>query len=113
MQMFTYALAEVASTAIDQGADGMFDLSGFFEAKKVGTEYHFTDPGRVDEFLNMLRGKLTPVRDGEAAEQLPPSLPVQRRPFRQRRSTTRVWFLPTVASCHAMKAALEATPVLP
>jgi hypothetical protein len=28
MQMFTYALAEVASVAIDQGADGLFDLSG-------------------------------------------------------------------------------------
>ena len=83
MQMFTYALSEVAPVAIDQGADGLFDLSGFFEAKKVGSEYHFTDPNRVNEFLNMLRGQANPVSDREAAKQLQAPVPVQRRPVRR------------------------------
>lgn len=109
MQMFTYALSEVASTAIDQGADGLFDLSGFFEAKKVGAEYHFTDHDRVREFLNMLRGRLTQSATEKLLNNFKPPFPYADDRFAEAVQHS-VWFLPTVASAHAMKAALETHP---
>jgi hypothetical protein len=59
MQMFTYALSEMTETGLDKNTEGIFDLSGFFSARKVGSEYHFDDANRVTGFLNMLTGKLT------------------------------------------------------
>lgn len=109
MQMFTYALAESASVAIDQGADGLFDLSGYFEAKKVGSEYHFTDPARVTEFLNLLRGQLTQSATEKLLNNFRPPFPYSDARFTKAVEHT-VWFLPTVASAKAMKAALEAHP---
>ncbi len=109
MQMFTYALAEVASAAIDQGADGLFDLSGFFSAKKVGAEYQFEDPKRVGEFLNMLRGRLTQSATEKLLNNFKPPFPYSDDRFTDAVGHS-VWFLPTVASAHAMKAALEAHP---
>jgi len=109
MQMFTYALSEVASAAIDQGADGLFDLSGFFEAKKEGPEYHFTDPDRVGEFLNMLRGRLSQSATEKLLNNFKPPFPYTDDRFADAVQHT-VWFLPTVASAHAMKAALDAHP---
>lgn len=109
MQMFTYALSEVASVAIDQGADGTFDLSGFFAAKKVGSEHQFDDPGRVGEFLNMLRGRLTQSATEKLLNNFKPPFPYSDNRFAGAVDHT-VWFLPTVASAHAMKASLEAHP---
>lgn len=109
MQMFTYALSEVASVAIDQGADGLFDLSGYFEAKKVGSEYAFTDPDRVNEFLNLLRGRLTQSATEKLLNNFKPPFPYSDARFAGAVEHT-VWFLPTVASAHAMKAALESHP---
>jgi hypothetical protein len=109
MQMYTYALAEVASVAIDQGVDGLFDLSGFFAAKKVGAEYHFDDPKRVGEFLNMLRGRLTQSATEKLLNNFKPPFPYSDDRFAAAVEHS-VWFLPTVASAHAMKAALEAHP---
>lgn len=109
MQMYTYALSEVASVAIDQGSDGMFDLSGYFEAKRVGSEYHFTDPGRVDEFLNMLRGRLTQSATEKLLNNFKPPFPYSDARFAGAVDHT-VWFLPTVAAANAMKASLELHP---
>jgi hypothetical protein len=109
MQMFTYALAEVASVAIDQGADGLFDLSGFFAAERVGSEYHFKDPERVGEFLNMLRGRLTQSATEKLLNSFKPPFPYSDGRFADAVEHS-VWFLPTVASAHAMKAALESHP---
>ena len=109
MQMFTYALSEMASVAIDQGVDGMFDLSGYFAATKVGTEYHFTDAGRVTEFLNMLRGRLTQSATEKLLNNFKPPFPYSDARFSSAVEHT-VWYLSTIASCHAMKAALEAHP---
>jgi len=109
MQMFTYALSEVASVEIDQGTDGLFDLSGFFEAKKEGAEFHFTDPQRVREFLDMLRGRLTQSATEKLLNNFRPPFPYADERFDQAVRHS-VWFMPTVASAHAMKAALEAHP---
>jgi hypothetical protein len=109
MQMFTYALSEMASTEIDQGADGMFDLSGYFAAEKVGPEYHFADPDRVTEFLNMLRGRLTQSATEKLLNNFKPPFPYADERFARAVEHT-VWFMPTVASAHAMKAMLESHP---
>jgi hypothetical protein len=109
MQMFTYALSEMASTAIDQGADGLFDLSGFFEASKSGSEYHFADPDRVGEFLNMLRGRLTQSATEKLLNNFKPPFPYSDSRFTAATQHS-VWFLPTVASAYAMRDALEAHP---
>ncbi len=109
MQMFTYALSEMASVAIDQGEDGLFDLSGYFAANKVGSEYHFVDPDRVTEFLNMLRGRLTQSATEKLLNNFKPPFPYSDSRFVGAVDHT-VWLLPTVASAHAMKAALESHP---
>lgn len=83
--------------------------SGFFEASKVGSEYHFTDPERVGEFLNMLRGRLTQSAAEKLINNFKPPFPYTDDRFTKAVEHA-VWFLPTVASAHAMKAALEAHP---
>lgn len=109
MQMYTYALAESASRAIDAGASGLFDLSGYFEAKKEGSEYQFSEPGNVTEFLNLLVGKLSQSATEKLLNNFKPPFPYSDSRFAGAVDHT-VWFLPTVASCHAMKAALDAHP---
>ena len=109
MQMYTYSLAKVTSATIDQHADGLFDLSGYFAAKKVGAEYHFDDPGRVAEFLDMLRGRLTQDATQKLLNNFKPPFPYSDDRFTEAVEHT-VWFLPTVASAHAMKAMLDTHP---
>ena len=109
MEMFTYALSEMASVEIEQRPDGLFDLSGFFAAKKKGSEYHFEDPQRVTEFLNMLRGRLTQSATEKLLNNFKPPFPFSDGRFTEATEHT-VWFMPSVASAHAMKALLEAHP---
>jgi len=109
MQMFTYALSEVADTELEQHPDGLFDLSGFFEARREGAEYHFADPKRVTDFLNMLRGKLTQSAKDKLLSNFSPPFPYSDNRF-TRAVQHSVWFLPTVASAHAMQAALSSHP---
>lgn len=109
MQMYTYALGQMADTELEQHADGMFDLSGYFDAKKEGAEYHFTDPRRVTDFLDMLRGKLAQSAKDKLLSNFHPPFPYSDERFSQAMQHT-VWFLPTVASAHAMKAALASHP---
>ena len=109
MEMFTYALSEMASVEIEQRPDGLFDLSGFFAAKKEGSEYHFEDPQRVTEFLNMLRGRLTQSATEKLLNNFKPPFPFSDGRFTEATEHT-VWFMPSVASAHAMKASLEAHP---
>ena len=109
MEMFTYALSEMASVEIEQRPDGLFDLSGFFAARKEGSEYHFEDPQRVTEFLNMLRGRLTQSATEKLLNNFKPPFPFSDGRFTEATEHT-VWFMPSVASAHAMKASLEAHP---
>lgn len=109
MQMFTYALSQVSTADIGEGTDGTFDLSGYFEASKEGAEYHFVDPGRVGEFLDMLRGKLTQTAAGKLLNDAHPPFPYSDARFTSAVNHT-VWFMPTVASAKAMKATLAAHP---
>lgn len=106
MQMFTYSLAKVTTATIEQHSDGLFDLSGFFAAEKVGSEYHFKNPDGVAEFLNMLRGRLTQTATQKLLNNFKPPFPYSDDRFTEAVEHT-VWFLPTVASANAMKATLK------
>ena len=110
MHMYTYRLAELTA-ALEENPreDGMFDLSGFFAAKKTGSEYHFNDPVRVQEFLNMLRGHLTQSAIAKIMDGPRPPFPYSDARFTDAIQHS-VWFMPTVASTHAMKAMLNANP---
>ncbi|MDA7565920.1 hypothetical protein N8716_00570, partial [Pontimonas sp.] len=109
MHMYTYALSEIAATHIEQNPDGLFDLSGFFSARKVGAEYHFDDPGRVQEFLDMLRGKLAQSATEKLLNSFKPPFPYSDGRF-QESIEHAVWLMPSVASAHAMKETLTTHP---
>lgn len=109
MQMFTYSLSEITTAEIDERADGFFDLSGYFSARKVGSEYHFTDSDRVTEFLNLLRGRMSQSATEKLLTNFRPPFPYSDSRFSAAVEHT-VWFMPTVASAHAMKAALASHP---
>lgn len=109
MHMYTYALSEIAATQIEQNPDGLFDLSGFFSARKVGAEYHFDDPGRVLEFLDMLRGKLAQSATEKLLNSFKPPFPYSDGRF-QESIEHAVWLMPSVASAHAMKETLATHP---
>lgn len=109
MHMYTYALSEMAAAHIEQNPDGLFDLSGFFSAKKVGAEYHFDDPSRVAEFLDMLRGKLAQSAIEKLLNNFKPPFPYSDSRFQEAIEHT-VWLMPSVASAHAMKETLASHP---
>lgn len=111
MHMYTYSLTGMAAHSADADPQSTFDLSGYFHAEKhTDGTYRFEDPDRVRGFLNMLVGNLSQT----AAEKL--LNPTRRPPFpySDARFTTAVqhavWFLPSVASAHAMKEALASHP---
>lgn len=110
MQMFTYALSEMADTDLEKNTEGLFDLSGFFSAKKVGSEYHFDDPARINDFLNMLRGKLSQNALNKLLDDRKPPFPFSNDTRFGRSIDHTVWLLPSVASAHAMKASLNSDP---
>ncbi|MCB9411674.1 MAG: GIY-YIG nuclease family protein [Actinobacteria bacterium] len=109
MQMFTYALSEMGGSEVGHHSDGMFDLSGYFEARKQGAEYHFADPARVGVFLDVLRGKLTQTAVDKLLTDARPPFPFSDARFDGAVDHS-VWLMPTVASAHAMAATLAAHP---
>lgn len=109
MHMYTYALSEIAATHVEQNPDGLFDLSGFFSARKVGSEHHFDDPSRVAEFLDMLRGRLAQSATEKLLNNFKPPFPYSDGRF-QESIEHAVWLMPSVASAHAMKETLASHP---
>src|SRR5690606_1551784 len=108
MQLYTYSLGALTGEQLQEHSDDTFDLSRFFAARKDGPEYHFVAPVRVNEFLDGLRGRLTRSATDKLLSASPP-FPYSHPDFAAAGQHT-VWFLPTVAACRAMKAALAAHP---
>lgn len=109
MQMFTYALPRVVDPKQESRLTEEFDLSRFFEAKKIGSEYHFTNPDQVVEFLDMLHGKLKPALVDKLDKGNRPPFPYSDARFTQS-AWHSVWLMPSVASAHAIKGALDTHP---
>ena len=103
MLMLTYQLPDAIREIALKGEFNEFDLNVFFSAKGEGESAKFTYENEVQKWLNLIRGSYveTAVDDLKLGTQKPP-MPFSDARFLNILSHT-FWFLPNVASCHAMK----------
>lgn len=106
MALMTYRMPEDILTVAMQGEFDEFDLNEFFAATGVGSNAEFTHKNDVQSWLNLIRGQHQPTSvDALRAGTRPPFpysdthvLPYLNHSF---------WFMPTVASVHAMENLLH------
>jgi len=107
MRLLTYQMPDELVAIAKQGEFDEFDLNVFFEAKGRGDKAEFKYKSEVQKWLEIIRGEYSPaivanLQKGSAKPPFPYSdvrlLPHMNHGF---------WFLPTVASCYAMKNLLQ------
>jgi hypothetical protein len=107
MVMMTYQLPPAIRDIALRGEFDEFDLNSFFAAEGRGKQACFTHKDEVQKWLNWIRGAFLETATDElklGAEK--PPLPFSHAPLVKILAHT-FWFLPSVASCHAMKALLS------
>jgi hypothetical protein len=103
MVLLTYQLPDAIREIALQGEFNEFDLNVFFSASGVGERARFTYEDEVQKWLDLVRGGFfaTSVDNLKLGAQKPPM------PFSDARLLSvlshTLWFLPSVASCHAMR----------
>ena len=103
MVLLTYQLPDSIREIAMQGEFDEFDLNIFFSASGVGDGAKFTYQDEVQKWLDLIRGSFmaTTVDNLKLGAQKPPM------PFSDARLlnvlTHTFWFLPSVASCQAMR----------
>lgn len=103
MVMLTYQMPDSIKEIALGGEFNEFDLNVFFEAKGTGEGAVFIMENYVQKWLDLIRGSFmeTTVDDLKMGAKKPPM------PFSDARLLSILnhtfWFLPSVASCHAMK----------
>ena len=103
MVMLTYQLPDSISEIAGGGEYNEFDLNIFFTADGKDIDAVFKYESEVQKWLDLIRGSYLPnsVDDLKLGSKKPPM------PFSDSRLlsvlTHTFWFLPSVASCHAMK----------
>ena len=103
MVLMTYQLPDSIIDIASQGEFDEFDLNVFFAAEGVGENAHFKYEDEVQKWLNLIRGAHpeTSIDNLRLGAKKPPL------PFATGRLLNillhTVWFLPSVASCHAMR----------
>jgi hypothetical protein len=102
MVLMTYQLPPAIQEIATQGEFNEFDLNVFFEAKGEGDQARFKFEDEVQKWLNLIRGELreTAVDNLKMGAKKPP-LPFSHAPLLSVLTHT-LWFLPSVAACHAM-----------
>lgn len=106
--LMTYTLPDEIRQVAEQGEFNEFDLNEFFRADGDGEDAKFEHESEVQKWLNLIRGsyKGTTVDDLKLGKDKPPL------PFSDARLmgvlNHTFWFLPSVASCHAMANLLKA-----
>lgn len=106
--LMTYKLPDDIREVAEMGEFSEFDLNEFFRAKGEGEEAKFEHEDEVQKWLDMIRGAYrgTTVDDLILGREKPPM------PFGDTRLMAVLnhtfWFLPSVASCHAMANLLKA-----
>lgn len=102
MVMLTYQLPDSIRQIAMQGEFDGFDLNIFFTAEGEGRNARFKYEDEVQKWLDLIRGdfKETTVDNLKMGAKKPP-LPFSHAPLLKVLNHT-FWFLPTVASCHAM-----------
>ena len=103
MVLLTYQLPDAIRDVAMQGEFNEFDLNVFFSAEGIGARARFNYENEVQKWLNLIRGAFMPtsVDNLKLGAQKPPM------PFSDARLlgvlSHSFWFLPSVASCHAMR----------
>lgn len=102
MVMLTYKIPESIQRIAKQGEFDEFDLNVFFSAEGNGKNAHFVFEDYVQKWLDLIRGSYleTSVDELKLGAQKPP-MPYSDTRLLSVLSHT-LWFLPNVASCHAM-----------
>jgi hypothetical protein len=101
MRLLTYQMPDEIVTIARQGEFDEFDLNAFFEADGSGKAAKFKYKDDVQKWLDIIRGAYLPTQiDAMKMGKRPPFpysdarlLPYMQHSF---------WFMPKVASCHAM-----------
>lgn len=103
MVLLTYQLPDSIREIALQGEFNEFDLNVFFSAEGIGDNAKFKYEDEVQKWLDLIRGAFMPttVDNLKLGARKPPL------PFSDARLlnvlTHTFWFLPSVASCHAMR----------
>jgi len=103
MVLLTYQLPDAIREIAMQGEFNEFDLNVFFSAEGIGHKAKFKYEEEVQKWLDLIRGAFMPtsVDHLKLGAQKPPM------PFSDVRLLNVLshtfWFLPSVASCHAMR----------
>lgn len=107
MVMMTYQLPDSISQIAELGEFDGFDLNVFFSAEGEGSKARFKYEDEVQKWLDLIRGSFseTTVDNLKMGAKKPP-LPFSHAPLLNLLNHT-FWFLPTVASCHAMANLLK------
>ena len=102
MVMMTYQMHDAISQIAMQGEFDGFDLNIFFSADGEGTNAKFKYEDEVQKWLDLIRGSFgeTTTDNLKLGTKKPP-LPFSHAPLLNVLNHT-FWFLPSVASCHAM-----------
>ncbi|MFZ2633240.1 MAG: GIY-YIG nuclease family protein [Desulfosalsimonadaceae bacterium] len=107
MVLLTYQLPDAIREIAMQGEFDEFDLNVFFSATGAGDKATFAYPDEVQKWLDLIRGAFleTTIDNLKLGAKKPPM------PFSDARLLNVLshtfWFLPSVASCHAMKNLLK------
>lgn len=107
MIMLTYQLPDDVRNIAMQGEYNEFDLNVFFSATGTGKDAKFKYAEEVQKWLNFIRGNYieNAVNDLKMGTKKPP-LPYSHVNLVSKLNHT-LWFLPSVASCHAMNNLLK------
>lgn len=107
MVMLTYQLPDAIREIAMGGEFNEFDLNVFFSANGVAQSTKFAYENEVQKWLDLIRGSFseTTIDNLKLGAKKPP-FPFSHAPLLNVLSHT-FWFLPTVASCHAMKNLIE------
>ncbi len=102
MVMLTYQLPDEIAQIASQGEFDGFDLNIFFKAEGTGVEARFKYENEVQKWLDLIRGSFNEsIVDNLKLGSKKPPLPFSHAPLLKVLNHT-LWFLPTVAACHAM-----------
>ena len=102
MVLMTYQLPDSISEVAMEGEFDEFDLNVFFSAKGEDRDAEFVYKSEVQKWLDLIRGKyFRTTTDNLKLGAKKPPLPFSDIRLLELLNHT-FWFLPTVASCHAM-----------
>jgi len=106
MCLMTYQMPDEIVAVASQGELDEFDLNSFFSAEGRGVEAQFKHPSDVQKWLDIIRGDYLPLNvDLLKIARRPPFPYSDARLLKYLRHS--IWFLPDVASVHAMANLLE------